>query len=191
MSTPEFIVFVGPMFGSKTTSLLAVVDRYRYQNKHIIAFKPKLDTRYSVGKIVTHNGGQIDAHTVSKGEDVLEIINSIKVDLDVVAVDEAFMIDGISSVLITLFKKGITIVLSSLELSASCTPFSEIISILPWATKIQKCPAVCPLCGRDAYYTHRKIDSLDEIAVGGSELYEPRCWYHHSLINLKREYTHD
>ena len=36
MRDPEFIIFTGPMFGSKTTRLLAAVDRYRYQNKKII-----------------------------------------------------------------------------------------------------------------------------------------------------------
>ena len=44
---PEFIIFTGPMFGSKTTRLLAAVDRFRYQNRNVIAFKPKLDERYS------------------------------------------------------------------------------------------------------------------------------------------------
>ena len=43
MISPEFIIFTGPMFGSKTTKLLAAVDRYVYQNKVIMAFKPKLD----------------------------------------------------------------------------------------------------------------------------------------------------
>lgn len=186
MNIPEFIIFTGPMFGSKTTRLLAVVDRYRYQNKRIAAFKPKLDDRYSSGKIVTHNGGSIEAHIVTSGEDILNFVD-INSDFDVVAVDEAFMIDNVAHALIELFKRGITIVISSLELSASCLPFVNIQEILPWATKIQKCPAVCTVCSRDAYYTHRKIDSLDEIAIGGSDLYEPRCWYHHGAMNNKKE----
>ena len=60
--------------------------------------------------------------------------------------------------------------------------------MLPWATKIEKCPAVCTICGKDAFYTYRKVDSLSEIEVGGSELYEPRCWGHHpnfSNIGMK------
>ena len=190
MNIPEFIIFTGPMFGSKTTNLLAVVDRYRYQNKRIAAFKPMLDDRYSEGKIVTHNGGSIDAHIVTSGEDILNFIKNND-EFDVVAVDEAFMIDGISTVLVDLFKKGITIVISSLELSASCAPFDNIQEILPWATKIQKCPAVCTSCGRDAYYTHRKIDNLDEIAIGGSDLYEPRCWDHHGAMNQKESSNND
>ena len=40
-------MFVGPMFGSKTTRLIAALDRYKYQGKRIAAFKPFIDERYS------------------------------------------------------------------------------------------------------------------------------------------------
>ena len=67
MNTPEFIVYTGPMFGSKTTKLLASVDRYRYQNKSVQAFKPNIDDRYSQSEIVTHSGGKIPALLVNCG----------------------------------------------------------------------------------------------------------------------------
>jgi thymidine kinase len=101
-------------------------------------------------------------------------------EYDVVAVDEAFMIPGASWVLIDLFKKGKTIVVSSLDLSATGKAFDEVEAMFPWATHIEKCPAVCTICGQDAYYTHKKVEDIAEITVGGAELYEPRCWKHHS-----------
>ena len=197
MISPKFIIFTGPMFGSKTTRLIAAIDRYQIQKKHVTVFKPKMDVRYDMDRITTHNGGSVPAYVVNSGKDIMRYIlmdaskdkgTSASVSLpDVIAVDEAFMIDNVAPTLVELFKRGITIVISSLELSASCLPFVNIQEILPWATKIQKCPAVCTICSRDAYYTHRKIDSLDEIAIGGSDLYEPRCWYHHSAMNNKKE----
>jgi len=178
---PEFIIFTGPMFGSKTTRLLAAVDRFRYQNRSVIAFKPRLDERYSKSHISTHSGGRLDAHTVNSGEEIVKIVNEI--DCDVVAVDEAFMIDNSSSALLSLFRMGKTIIVSSLQLSASGNVFDEIRDMMPWATKIVVCPAVCTVTGLDAYYTHRKFSDMDEITVGGSELYEPRSWFHHSYMN--------
>ena len=186
MKDPEFIIFTGPMFGSKTTKLLAAVDRYRYQNKKVVAFKPFMDDRYTEGKICTHSGGSIESVSVKTGHDIVSHINSLET-VDVVAVDEAFMIDGVSLALVELFKKGKTIVVSSLQLSASGNVFEEIRDIMPWATKIDVCPAVCPITGRDAFYTHRKIVGMNEIEVGGAEMYEPRCWEHHSFMN-RREY---
>tara|TARA_B100000700_G_scaffold291029_2_gene349695 strand:- start:4437 stop:5036 length:600 start_codon:yes stop_codon:yes gene_type:complete len=180
---PKFIIFAGPMFGSKTTRMLATIDRYRYQNKKIVAFKPLIDDRYDNNAIVTHSGGRLDAICVNKGEDVLKYIKDASEKPDVVAVDEAFMIPGVAKALIEIFQQGYTIVVSSLQMSASGNIFEEVRDIMPWATKIEICPAVCPITGRDAFYTHRKQEDLDEIAVGGSDLYEPRCWEMHRYIN--------
>ncbi len=182
---PEFIIFTGPMFGSKTTRLMAVVDRYRHQNKKIVAFKPIMDDRYSDIEIRTHSGASLKAVGVNSGKDVMEYIEKSTDKFDVIAVDEAFMIESISKTLLHLFRQGKTIVVSSLQLSASGVVFEEVRDMMPWATKIEVCPAVCPITGRDAFYTHRKLEGLDEITVGGADLYEPRCWEHHNYMNQR------
>ena len=182
---PEFIIFTGPMFGSKSTRLLATVDRYLYQHKKIVAFKPIMDDRYSEESIRTHSGGNLSAVGVKTGEDILSWLGNQNENVDVVAVDEAFMIEGVAPALLEIFRSGVTVIVASIQLSASGNVFEEIRDMMPWATKIEVCPAVCPVTGRDAYYTHRKLEGLDEIAVGGSDLYEPRCWQHHSFMNQR------
>jgi len=117
---------------------------------------------------------------VITGEDIVDIIDNLALKPDVVAVDEAFMIENSSTALVKLFKRGIHIVVSSIDLSASCTPFTEVAAMLPFATNVVKCTAVCTSCGTDAPYTKRKFQNEDdEIVVGGSELYEPSCFEHH------------
>ena len=174
---PKFTIFTGPMFGSKTTRLFAALDRYKYQRRKIVAFKPQIDNRYSEASITTHSGASMPAIIVNHGTDVMNYMKHHG-EYDVIAVDEAFMLKGISWVLIDLFKQGKTIVVSSLDLSATGKDFEEITTMFPWATHIEKCPAVCTICGADAYYTYKKVKDLEEIAVGGSDLYEPRCWAH-------------
>ncbi len=170
-------MFVGPMFGSKTTRLIAALDRYKYQKKKILAFKPYIDDRYSSNEIVTHNGGRVRAKCVPHGNDLVSFVKSE--GCDVVVIDEAFMISEIDKAVISLYKMGITVLLSSLDLSSKCEPFEEVRNIMPWATKIVKCPSVCPKCGEDAYFTYRKIDDDRELLIGGSEMYEPRCFNHY------------
>ena len=179
MKNPEFRLFLGAMFSGKTSRLLAAIDRHQYQKKSVVSFKPMIDNRYEKTKIVTHVGGSIDANNVNSGSDIVEYINNSSLSYDVIAVDEAFMIENSASALIELFQKGHSILVSSLEMSATCTPFDEIQKMTPWATSIDKCPAVCTLCDRDAFYTHKKFTDMKEITVGGEELYEPRCWRHH------------
>ena len=165
------------MFGSKTTRLFAILDRYKYQKRNIIAFKPSVDNRYSESYITTHSGARMPAVVVDNGMQIYQYVIHHD-EYDVIAVDEAFMLRGVSWALVDLFKKGKTIVVSSLDLSATGKPFEEIEALFPWATCIEKCPAVCTVCGQDAYYTHKTVEDIAEITVGGSELYEPRCWSH-------------
>ena len=186
MSTrPSFTIFCGPMMSSKTTKLLAAIDRFRYQNLRVLAFKPRLDRRYTPDEISTHNGGRIQATLVSSGDEILRHVGFS--DPDVIAVDEAFMIDGSADALIQLYRQGKTVVVSSIEMSATCNVFTEVEKMLPWATKIEKCAAVCLICSEDAYYTQKKVSDIAEITVGGAELYEPRCWHHHNTIKLTDE----
>jgi thymidine kinase len=76
---------------------------------------------------------------------------------------------------------------STLQLSSKGEPFTEVKDMMPWATKIEICPAVCPVTGRDAFYTHRKFKEEREIIVGGADMYEPRCFEKYEYVNLKFE----
>ena len=181
---PEFIIYTGPMFGSKTSRLLSAIDCCKYQNLVVAVFKPKMDDRYSNGLITTHVGMSIPAQCISRGDEILQYAVAME-QCDVIAVDEAFMIDGSAAALLALFRQGKTILISSIQLSASGLPFEEIRDMMPYATKIEVCPAVCPITGRDAYYTERKMKDLGEIAVGGSDMYYPVCWEHHHYINKR------
>ena len=96
--------------------------------------------------------------------------------VSVIAVDEAFMIDGIADVLIHLFKQGFGIYVSSIELSSGMSPFDEVQKMMPYATRIEKCTAICQSCGDDAHLTKRIGTSLELIEVGGIESYQPVCW---------------
>ncbi len=185
MRDPSFIIFTGPMFGSKTTRMLASLERFTYQNLRVMAFKPRMDDRYTEKEISTHSGTTFPATLVSNGKEIWDAVTEYKPD--VVGVDEAFMIDGSAIALLKIFQTGVTVVVSSLQLSAAGKVFEEVRDMMPWATKIEICPAVCPRTGRDAYYTHHKVKGLDEITVGGAEYYEPRCWEHYPFINQKED----
>ena len=181
-NSPEFIVYTGPMFSSKTSSLLSALERYKYQNKKVILYKPEIDDRYSVSEVVTHGGYKMPAFCVKCGSDIIEHLATLNENQHVIAVDEAFMLPGVAEALIWLYKNGYTIVVSSLDLSATGSTFSEMEKMFSWATKIEKCTAVCTACGRDAHFTHKKQSGGDEIEVGGQELYEPRCAAHFPVV---------
>jgi thymidine kinase len=181
MKNPALRLWVGPMFGSKTTQLIAAVDRYRLQSKKVLAFKSRLDDRYSSeGEIVTHNGGKLACSLVGKGEEIIDIVKNHIDDVSVVAIDEAFMIENCDDAILRLYNSGFSVLVSSIDLSSDLRPFSVIKNILPFATEVNTCTAVCTACGEDAKFTFKKSTITgSEIEIGGSEIYEPRCWMHH------------
>ena len=185
MKPPELRIFTGPMFGGKTTRMLAVLERYRYQHRNVVLFKPDIDKRYSDSKVVTHKGQEHTSVLVNTGSEILEQ----GLGADVVAIDELFMIPGSASACLELYKMGKTVLVSTLQLSShpeGYNSFREVKELMPWATKIEVCPAVCSECDRDAYYTKRLEGKQDtDILVGGAESYQPVCWKHSIIGKAK------
>lgn len=184
MTSPSFTVFCGPMFSSKTSKLLMSLERYKHQKKRVLAIKPVIDVRYNVEEIVSHSGWKYPATTVSTGAELLEVFATFIEPPDVVVVDEAFMIPGCAEALICLFRSGVTVLVSSVDLSSSCKPFTEVEKMLPWATCVEKCAAVCTMCSNDARYTLKVTRGSSEIEIGGSDMYEPRCACCHGEVLL-------
>ena len=174
---PSFTVFVGSMFSSKTSSMLALLDRYTYQKKSIVLFKPKIDDRFSEGEVCTHSGWKMKATCVETGADILKCLSEMETCPDVVGVDELFMVPGSAKALIWLFRQGVDIVVASIDLYANMRPCEEVMKVMPFATQVTKCHAVCVICGRDAAYSYKKTEDVidDRVSVGGEESYESRC----------------
>jgi thymidine kinase len=181
-NNPEFSIFCGPMFSGKTTRLLSELEKYRYRKKNILAFKPFIDNRYSDNEISSHNGWKQKAIIVSSGKEIIDSFDYQLSNIDVIAVDEMFMIPGSALTLINLYNSGISILISTLDLSSNLIPFEEVSKIFPFATRVEKCYSICSICGNDAYYTHRLTQEENEICVGGVNEYEARCFNHHPKL---------
>lgn len=170
------------MYGGKTTKLLSALERYVYQKKKVALFKPSIDDRYSVESVRTHSGVEWEAYRVPDG---LAIMTTLPINTEIVAVDEQFMIPGSANALLELFALGKTILVSTLQLSYEPFPFREVSRLLPFATSIEVCPAVCAHCDADAYYTRRTSGGTEVIEVGGAEAYEPVCFKHYGELHAK------
>lgn len=181
---PTFHVFVGPMFSGKSSQLLLEVSKFKHQKKKVAIFKPNIDNRYSNTHVVTHNGWSQDAIVVSTTN---ELIDKVEDDDEVVVVDEAFMLPGIAKGLEFLYRQGLSVLVSTLDISYQGRQFTETSEMLAWATHVVKCTAVCDVCGEPARFTHKKLEEIGgdaEIEVGGAERYSPRCFTHHPKIGF-------
>lgn len=176
-------LIMGPMFSGKTSELIRLVEREVYAKRRGAIFKIAFDRRYSATQVVTHNGLRYDAFTVASSAEGLAKIEEL-VDakgLDAVGVDEVnFFPRAIVAVLDRLAAKK-KVIACGLNLDFRAEPFPTTMELAARADRVRYLSAVCVVCGQEATRTQRlvggKLAPRDSpvIAVGGKEMYEPRC----------------
>ena len=190
------IAHIGPMFGGKTSALLADIRKMRIAGFKVVLFKPEKDDRYSETEVVNHDGEKEKSINIKSISEILNYILLNK-DIDVIAVDEfQFLKDDrytakelISILVNELIKQEKTLIVSGLNLDSNISPFENIKELLPYCTHIYEHKAVCVNCGEDATISYCKVNKKDKELIGGSDLYEPLCLhcYMERINNNKKE----
>ncbi|MFC0471693.1 thymidine kinase [Halalkalibacter kiskunsagensis] len=180
-------VICGSMFSGKSEELIRRVRRVSFGKLRVQVFKPELDNRYSEEEVVSHNGTKVLAMPVATSLDILE---NIKEDTQVVAIDEVqFFDEDILAVVDQLACNGVRVICAGLDQDFRGEPFGPIQRLMALAEEVTKLQAVCPCCGSPASRTQRLIDGNPAsyhdpvILVGASESYEPRCRHCHEVPN--------
>jgi len=157
---PRFLeVFCGTMKSGKTKRLVERVDPIRWiQNAEFIFIKPRMDNRSDNTRKdpLTY----ADWNFVNE-KDPVEILNIVKPEHKVVAIDELqFFSEAIISVIESLLKQGKNVLVAGLDLDFKGEPFGPVPRILCMADIVYKQPAVCeyPGCGMPATRIQRLID---------------------------------
>ena len=66
-------LILGCMYSGKTTEIIRIVNSLKHINETPIIIKPKIDDRYSVDKISTHNKQEYNCLTLNSLEDLVNI----------------------------------------------------------------------------------------------------------------------
>ncbi len=182
---PALIVIKGCMFAGKTEELIRLIRRAEIAGQKVMVFKPKIDDRYGIDCISTHDGMQHPAHCIGVSQDILQLIQA---DVDVVAIDEVQFLDQlIVQVCRALVMDGKRVVVAGLPLDFRGEPFGSMPLLLCEADEIRELTAICTVCGEDANRTQRLVDGLPAdyseplIKVDGKGSYEARCLNHHAV----------
>jgi len=167
-------VITGPMFAFKTSTLLRKVTKSRLSGKSITAFKPAVDKRYHDKKIVSHDGGSIDALPIAPED--LESIIDLSEDFDVIILDEVqFFPKKIVDICMFLADNGKHIYAAGLSTDAKRLPFGAMPDLLACADEIEMLTAVCHVCGGDAIYSQRLVDDDSLVLLGSDDVYRALC----------------
>lgn len=176
----RFEIITGPMSCGKTEELLRRIRRHTIAKRKVKVISPEIDTRAKGDYIESRNGLWLDAY---KAKTSLDILNFIKEDDDIIAIDELQFFDAnIVSVVNKIIGMGKKIIGTGLDLDFKSEPFGHMAELLCYADKVDKLTAICMKCGNDyATRTQRLVDGnpADKnsplIMIGADETYEARC----------------
>lgn len=179
-------VICGPMFAGKSEEIIRRIRRIEYAKRKVVCFKPKIDNRYSLNEIVSHNKNRKASYVISSSQEIIPFIDETTY---AVVIDEAqFFDEGIIDVCENLANLGIRVIVGGLDLDFKGEPFSIMPLLLARAEYVTKLTAICVKCGENATRTQRIINGKpayydDKIViVGASETYEPRCRRCHEVL---------
>ncbi|MFA5543201.1 MAG: thymidine kinase [Bacilli bacterium] len=183
-------VISGSMYAGKTEELLRRIKRIEYAKKSVVAFKPKIDDRYSQTEIVSHNNGRTKSLIVSRANEIYDHLKSLPY---AVAIDEVqFFDEEIVDVCEYLADHGVRVIVAGLDRDFRGEPFGVMPILLARSEYVTKLNAICQVCGAPATRTQRLINGkpahYDDpiILVGAKEQYEARCRHCH-VVDGKHE----
>ncbi len=188
-------IICGSMFSGKTEELIRRLRRAEIARQNIQVFKPKLDDRYGVTRVTSHNGLHVEAQPVAHASDILTLIEP---DTTVVGIDEVQFFDWeIAEVCQRLADSGKRIIVAGLDTDFRGEPFGPMPLLMAQAERVLKLQAICVVCGDEASRTQRLVNgqpaAYDDplIVVGASETYEARCRACHRVLPAGQVQIHE
>ena len=165
-------VICGSMFCGKTEELLRRLRRAKIANLNVVAFKAKVDNRYSKDKIVSHDRNSLESIAIENSDDLIKLGH----EYDVVGIDEAQFFDN-SLVLAckNLAKNKTRVIVAGLDNDYKGQPFGPMPLIMCESDYLDKLTAICMQCGKDATYTQRITTDTQQVVIGETNVYEARC----------------
>lgn len=168
-------LYMGPMFGGKTSALIG-----HYVDGKTIAFKYMADKRYSDTAIVSHDGIFIPATSC------LQLPHNIRGSYETVLVDEGQFFENLREAVQAYISFGLKVYISALSGTSELTAWPKISEIIPICDDIVHLKArLCMRCRkRQAPFTavKRGTQKKDQIEIGGADKYEPVCRFCHSAL---------
>lgn len=190
-------LIIGPMFSSKSSTLLSEINRLKYITDKILVINSILDKErhedmeindQGLGIMKTHDNKTFPAIMVTDLKELKtnSFFNSKYEYADIIIIDEGQfykdLYDFVHTELNYIRTRKMFIV-AGLSSDFNMKPIGEIISLVPLADEIIKLSALCVYCrdGTPASFTkliNHESSSNGNVLVGAKESYSPCCRKH-------------
>jgi thymidine kinase len=196
-------LIIGPMFSSKSSTLLSEINRLKYITDKILVINSVLDKKRHIdmeinaqglGIMKTHDNKTFPAFMLNNlselngmGTTTNSFLQSKYNYADIIIIDEAQfykdLYEFINHELVLSHNNKIFIV-AGLSSDFNMNPIGDIIKLVPLADEIVKLSALCVYCkdGTPANFTKliqsESQDESNNVLVGANDLYSPCCRKH-------------
>jgi len=165
-------VICGCMFSGKTRRLIEELEVAQCGGQAVRAFKHRLDRRYGLDCLATHDGKRFAASAVTDAAQAL----TGSVGSEVVGIDEAqFFGRALAHACQMMRARGQRVIVAGIDHDAWGRPFPPLPQLKEMADQVEILHAPCRVCGAPARFSQRMVPVTDPDMVGGPGEYEPRC----------------
>src|SRR6266852_2790427 len=165
-------VITGGMFSGKSEELIRRIRRAEIARQRSQIFKPAIDDRFEVKRVISRDNRGMDAIVVNNSSDLRA---NIVLGVKVVGIDEVqFFDDEIVDICMELADGGVRVIAAGLDQDYMRRPFGPMPALLAVAEDVSKMHAVCVRCRGAAHYSQRVSGGNAQVEVGDSS-YEARC----------------
>ena len=175
-------LYIGPMFAGKSSTALGIIRRNNVIDRPTLCLTSAWDVRYAADKIVSHDQ---ESHSALSVKTLMPVI--LRAEFESAAcilVEEAqFFPDLLPFVLFAVEQKKKDVYCFGLDGDSNRQPFGQLNQLLPYCDRVEKLTALCLRCGdgTPAIFTHRRVASEAQVAVGGADEYEALCRWHYLM----------
>ena len=178
-TAPQITLIYGPMFSGKTTKLLELYNNNvsLYGQEKCVALNYKLDTRYGINQIITHDEKKIDCISLINIDDFItnEKTRSIILNAQFIFINEGQFFENIDKTVLHLHNTlGKDVILCGLDLDYKREQFGSMMNLISSATNVYALKGTCKLCKGDSEFSHRTVNNYLQILIGYSQ-YIPLC----------------
>lgn len=173
-------IIMGPMFSSKTTTLMNEINILKIYKKNILVINSTNDTRVENNYIQNHNK---DKYKALKCNDLDDNLLKLCKVYDTIIIDEAQFFKNLVNFVTELLKNNKYIIVAGLNGCAKQKKFGYIIDLIPICNKITKLSAICTICNNGTLGDFTKLidnneDSNKQIIIGSNDKFIAVCRKH-------------
>jgi len=182
-------LIIGPMFSSKTTTLLETYKKCKFCNIPVSIINHTSDTRYHDTLISSHDKIMAPCLQANKLADVWTregwiesgnysdiYANNLLRSAEVILINEGQFFSDLYEVVVDMLKHNKRIYICGLDGDFERKKFGSILDLIPLCDKVHKLTSLCSSCkdGTPAIFSMRLTEEKEQTIVGSSN-YIPVC----------------